>query len=93
MFKTGVREVKKCRKNLEFCIRFNAEKKSISNPKPVKSLDSPKPVYSAVNKTRFEVPRKLGKPMNIHAEIHSMPIQEDGKLAHNLSQHSKERIT
>ena len=38
--------------NLEICIRFNADKKSISKPKPVKSLDSPSP-------------GSLGKPMNI----------------------------
>ena len=59
---------KKFRQNIEFCIRFNAEKKSISEPKSVKSLD---PVYSGINKTRFDVPRKLGKPWT--SKLKSIP--------------------
>ena len=47
---------KKCRQNLKFCIRFNADKKSISESKSVKSLD---PVYSSINKTSFDVPENL----------------------------------
>ena len=63
----------KSRQNLEFCFRFNVEKKTVSNPKEV-NIDPPESVYAVVKKTNFEVPRKLARSMHIPAEVHSTPI-------------------
>ena len=66
----------KSRQNQEFCDRFNVEKKTVSNPKEV-NLDPHELTYAVVNKTNFEVPRKLARSMHIPAEVHSTPIQQD----------------